>query len=231
MQQSIAKPPAVAAVSREELARTALKIVWLAVALALVVEAVLFVIALLFGQEPAIRDNLSDLTEKITWSAPVCVAIGIGKIASRNSGKVMGLAGLLSAPVAFQVAQATQQMVARLIGGAFAENLALIAVLGPPIKGLEYGTLGWCLAMLGKRQAGLAAHLTTGFIVGAVAGAALTAVTILSGAPVHAGDLIGGLVDEILTTTGCAAIVFMTALFRNAEPDAAATQGHTPTPA
>jgi hypothetical protein len=83
------------------LAQTILRASWMALALGLLLDGLLLLVA-----QPA-GGVLADTAQKVSWSDLVCVALACGTAVGRvrPATATMGLLGLLAAPVAFGVAR------------------------------------------------------------------------------------------------------------------------------
>lgn len=189
---------------------------WLAVLLGLTMEAVLVALAAGFGTLKGANPVLADLVQKVSWSTIVCVGLAVGTTAKKARGPVMGLAGLLAAPLAF--------MVARSLHDGAKEALSLAADAGPGpsliliaiLKGFQYGSFGMALDWVAKKPwGGLSAHLATGLAVGVVFGGAMVALF------VHAAPqtppvptLVSRAANECLFPIGCALVVYTSKILK-----------------
>jgi hypothetical protein len=179
------------------------RIAWWSILLGLLMEALLLVLRL--NKLPELQPVAESLG-KVTWSLVVCLGLGIGKLLSENKAFWMGLAGLISAPVAFTAAQAVQRTVTELATSveSAAVTPALIAV--GALRGVEYLVLGAILAVLAQRGSRPALYLVTGLVVGLVFGGILLLLT-----PAALGSLaaiLGWAVNELLFPMGCAVVLY-----------------------
>ena len=188
---------------------TILNIAWLAVALGIAVEIILIAVQAIFKTVPGVNAIVADLVGKMSWSVIVCVGLAFGKAASKNQAATTGIAGLLSAPLAFTVARTVQKSVSYALGlAAAAASAASPFVLGT-LKGLEYAALGLLLTWIGKQRAGAAAHLGIGFVVGIVFGGALIAlVSHYAGTTPAPHVLVSQGLNEVLFPVGCSLAIF-----------------------
>src|SRR5215218_1258700 len=151
-----------------ELWRTVLRVAWLSIGLGLVLEVLLLVLAAYSGTGGSTpKPFVSDLVQKVSWSFIVCVGLAFGSTAGKARAGVMGLLGLISAPVAFNVARALHKGASQALGLAGAAGgLSPFVLAG--LKAIEYGVLGAALGTLGKRREGasLGAHLGAGAAIG-----------------------------------------------------------------
>ena len=125
--------------------QTILKGAWLAIALGFAIEALILGSVALAGGKLTAPPFTADLVQKVSWSFFVCVALAVARTASRATGVVMGIAGLLAAPAGFAIARGLHKGASQALG------LVAAAVPGPSplvvagIKGLQYAVLGLCL--------------------------------------------------------------------------------------
>src|ERR1700741_3490602 len=85
---------------------TVVRASWCAIGLGLLFEALQ--VAAVYaggGSVPAFAAILADATGKVSWSYLVCVSLAIGTTAARSSPGLVGVVGLLAAPIAFTVAR------------------------------------------------------------------------------------------------------------------------------
>jgi hypothetical protein len=195
--------------------RTLLHVAWMAIVLGLIVEALILLIAASFNQVIAGKPVMADLLQKVSWSVIVCMGLALARGAARMAAAAaqtvtVGLAGLLTAPLAFAVARSLHEGVQEALfikvfqsGGGSPFLLALI-------KGLEYGALGALLVWVGKQIWGKAlAHAGAGLVVGVVFGAVLiAAMTAGSAAPMQLGALLSRALNEIINPVGCSLTLY-----------------------
>ncbi len=189
---------------------------WLAVLLGLTMEAVLVALAAGFGTLKGANPVLADLVQKVSWSTIVCVGLAVGATAKKARGPVMGLAGLLAAPLAF--------MVARSLHDGAKEALTVAADAGPGpsliliaiLKGFQYGSFGLALDWVTKKPwGGLSAHIATGLAAGVVFGGAMVALFVQAAPqtpPVPV--LVSRTANEFLFPIGCALVVYISKILK-----------------
>jgi hypothetical protein len=192
-----------------DLRGTILNIAWLAVILGIAVEIILIAVQAIFKTVPGVNAIVADLVGKMSWSVIVCVGLAFGKAASKSQATTTGIAGLLSAPLAFTVARTMQKSVSYALGlAAGAASAASPFVLGT-LKGLEYAALGLLLAWIGKQRAGAAAHVGVGLVVGIIFGSALIALlSHYAGATPAPHVLVSQGLNEVLFPVGCSLAIF-----------------------
>ena len=201
-----ASPPATAG-----LRVTLLRVAWLAILLGFAMEAVLLLVTAGFGVFPGLKPVAAALVTQVSWSTFVCVGLALGTAVSKARAPLMGLLGLLGAPLALGVSRSLHQGAVKALeiaGSAslFTPSLLVLALL----KAVEYGCLGASVGWIGKRPwGGLMAHAVTGLIVGIVFGGAIVAFTYLyAPEPLSTADLISRGVNEILFPVGCSVVLF-----------------------
>lgn len=152
-----------------------------------------------------------DMTQGVTWSLLVCTGVGIG-VSIRARSAVVGMIGLISAPIAVGAAKASQRIVASLLDAAEQQavlSLGSISVL----RAVEYGILGFVLGTLAQRgEMRLSRYLGAGAAAGIVLGGAVLALTAyvaaLAGTPFDAPKLAAGVVNEMVFPMGCALVIY-----------------------
>ena len=199
-------PPAAAG-----LRRTLLRAAWLAILLGFAMEALLLLVTAGFGIFPGLKPVAAALVTQVSWSTFVCVGLALGTAVSKARAPLMGLLGLLAAPLALGVSRSLHQGAIKALeiaGSAslFTPSLLLLALL----KAVEYACLGAIVGWIGKRPwGGLIAHAVSGLIVGIVFGGAIVAFTYLSAPePLAAADLVSRGVNEIVFPVGCSLVLF-----------------------
>jgi hypothetical protein len=180
----------------------------MAVLLGLAMEGVLLLVAAGFGLFSGIGPAVADTVKQVSWSVLVCGGLALGTAVSKLRTQLMGLLGLVSGPVAFQVARALHQGTKEALEvaptAAAATSLLVVAVL----KGIEYGALGASVGWLSARPwGGLKAHLGAGLLVGVTFGGAIVAVSYAT-FPVPPGNLTSQTINEVLFPVGCAFVLF-----------------------
>ncbi len=186
-----------------------LRAAWLAVALGLAVEGLVLLSAALSGGSLAAKPFTAELVQKIAWSFVVCVALAVARTASRAAGAVMGISGLLAAPLAFAVARGLHKGAAQALG------LVAAAVPGPSplliaaIKGLEYALLGVLIGWMGKKAWGsVGAHALAGGGVALLFGTPLVILSVAALPQVSAAAVLARAVNELAFPVGCALVLY-----------------------
>jgi hypothetical protein len=120
-----------------------MKSVWWAIALGLAIQIVIMIV----NQTWPDRKLIPEIGQKVSWSVLVCSAMAIGNSVARAKPMLMGLIGLLSAPVAFNAARIVQR---GLNAGGSAGSAVPTALELSLAKGLEYAVFGMLMAYAAK---------------------------------------------------------------------------------
>jgi hypothetical protein len=193
-----------------------LRVGWLAILLGLTMEAILVALAAGFGTLKGANPVLADLVHKVSWSTIVCVGLAVGATASKARGRMMGIAGLLAAPLAFMVARslhkgAMQALEVAAVAGP-APSLVLIGLL----KGVQYGSFGLTLDWVAKKPwGGLPAHLGTGLLVGVLFGGAILVLGIQAAPQTPPLPVfVSRAANEFFFPVGCAFVVYVSKVMK-----------------
>lgn len=185
-----------------------LRAAWSSILLGVVAKALLFAGSELFDSSHAGDQFAADLASRVSWSVLVCEGLGLGTVAIKARFPAMGLAGLISAPVAFSVSRAARK--------GFSGFLEAVQVAGSPspislaiVKGIEYGCLGLALAWIGRRRGREPlVYATAGLVTGLVFGGTILALT-AAAAPLSASVISAWVVNELLFPIGCALVILV----------------------
>jgi hypothetical protein len=192
------------------LGATLLRAAWLAILLGFVMEALLLLFAAGFGNFPGLKPIAADLIRQVSWSTFVCVGLALGTAVSHARAPLMGILGLLAAPVAFTISRSLHQGAVKTLevagSGVVAPPVLLLAVL----KAVEYACLGVAIGWIGRRAwGGAIAHVATGLLVGLVFGGTIVVLTYqMSPEPLATADLVSRGANEILFPVGCSLVLY-----------------------
>jgi hypothetical protein len=193
------------------LSATVVRVAWMAVLLGLAMEVLLLILTAGFGFFPGLKSFIADLVRQVSWSVFVCIGLALGTVASRMRTQLMGLLGLLGAPLAFNAARVVHQGVSKAlqIVGPAPESSSLLLYISV-LKGVEYALLGIAIGWIGRRVwGGFAAHVGTGLVVGIVFGSLIIALTYWEASSALSGlDLISRGVNEVLFPVGCSVVLY-----------------------
>lgn len=173
-------------------------------------EALLLLFAAGFGIFPSFKPIAADLVRQVSWSTFVCVGLALGTAVSQARAPLMGILGLLAAPLAFTLSRGIHQGAVKTLeiagSGAGAPPVLLLATL----KALEYACLGLLIGWIGRRPLGGAmAHVAAGLAVGLVFGGTIVALTYrMATEPLAAADLVSRGANEILFLVGWSLVLF-----------------------
>lgn len=198
-----------------------LRVGWLAVLLGLAIEIILVLLAAGFGTLKGAYPVLADLVQKISWSVIVCVGIAVGTMAQKARGPLMGLAGLLAAPLAFVAARSLHKGALAALGVAAAAGPVPSLILIGAIKGLQYASFGLALNWVEKKPWGkLAAYLATGLAVGVVFGGTILALIIQAAPQMPPFPvLVSSATSEVLFPVGCALVIYVSKIMKKLRGD------------
>jgi hypothetical protein len=202
---------------------TLLRVAWLAIALGVLLQLALLLVAAGFGKDISPRPVLAETFKTVSWSLLVCVGVALGRVAAKGRVPLEGVTGLLAAPLALTAANAVQKGVAEAVDavGVPAGPLPLWVLA---IKAVEYGCLGLALEWVGRRAWGsVLGHLAVGLLTGVVFGGVLLSVVVQSTPiPLSTPSLLARGVNELLFPVGCALVVFIAEVLRaHVDPAAA----------
>lgn len=156
---------------------------------------------------------LADLAQGITWSALVCVGVGIGASLGKHRAALAGFFSALCAPLAIALAKAAQRVVASLLDLTVNPAILSLATIGT-LRALQYGILGWLLAWLVQRgETRPLPYVGSGAAVGITIGGAIlfisAGVAERSGMVFAAPQMVGSIVNDILFPVGCASVIYV----------------------
>lgn len=186
---------------------TLMRVAWLAILLGLGIEVLLLMVSV-FGSSGS-ATFVADLVKSVAWSVFVCVGLAVGTAITRAQVPLMGLLGLLAAPVAFEASRALHKGTVEalsLSGGTDAGGTPVLLIAA--IKGIEYGCLGLAVGWIGTHDwGGAAAHVGAGLAMGVVFGGAIIGL-VYAADPLSTADLLSRGINEILFPVGCALVLF-----------------------
>lgn len=193
-----------------------LTVAWSSIVLGLALEAVVLAIAAGYGSFKEAAPFVADTVRGVSWALLVCVGVACGMTAAKARPLVMGMLGLVSAPLAFTVSKALHKSMSQALS-----ITADAATSGPSpygiaaIKGAEYLFLGITIARLGRRvPLGLRGHLLTGAFAGALFGGTILYLMVTRTEPALAPVAIATRVaNEFLFPIGCAFVPYVAEQF------------------
>lgn len=192
------------------IASTLLHAAWLSILLGFFMEALLLLLATGFGNVPGLKPIVGDLVQKVSWSVFVCVGLAVGTAASKARVPVMGLTGLVAAPLAFNIARFLHKSAAHALAISGPAASAPSPILLGLLKGVEYGCLGSAVGWLGRRPwGGVRAHVVAGVGIGVIFGGTIVGLMARTApAPLPTAGLVARGVNEVLFPVGCSIVLY-----------------------
>jgi hypothetical protein len=155
-----------------------------------------------------------ELASRVAWSLLVCGCLGFAAVLAKWRGVELGVAGLLGAPLAFDLARAVRK---GSVG-----YLQLVEASGHPppftlglVKAIEYACLGVLLGRLASHgQLRARTCLLVGLLIGGVFGGIILLLQ-MAAEPLTWGMAGPWLVNEILFPIGCSLLLFLVEVLVN----------------
>lgn len=190
---------------------------WLAILLGLAVQILVLVAKIAAGGQSSRLQLIVDVASGVTWSALVCSGVAVGTVLSRHRAAMMGLLGLVSAPVAWAAAKGVQRGVQSMLGVPVETIGPLVYQVGV-VKTLEYALLGVLLGRLVRTPSStLRTHVLTGLLVGLAFGGMILLLNHMhasaTGAGLPVARIVAICVNELLFPIGCATVIYYVARF------------------
>ncbi|MDP3738820.1 MAG: hypothetical protein Q8R02_15605 [Hyphomonadaceae bacterium] len=187
---------------------------WIAILLGLLVQIGVFSAKIGAGAKLPLIQLMVDIANGVTWSVIVCGGVAIGIVAAKSVPQLMGLLGLICAPVAFAAAKGTQRGVAWMAGQPMDQINALTYQIAT-VKALEYAALGFVLGMVIRTpRSTLTNHTLIGLGFGVLFAALIVWLNMQSmanGAPLPPPRLWATVVNEFIFPIGCSLVIFAVA--------------------
>ncbi len=193
---------------------------WMAFVLALVIQIILIGIVSIGGMPDNFKPFLADFVNRLSWGFLVCIALTVGTTATKFRTPLMGLLGLLFAPVAFIAARILGSGTGQLLGVPPAPADGTSPIITGAIKSVQYGILGTGLGFVSQYSWGRAlTHIGVGLFAGVVFGGAILIYALqAAGSAVPVLQVVGRAANELLFPIGCALIMFLTQSFSRLLP-------------
>ena len=183
---------------------TLTRVAWMSILLGLVMEGLLVAARLgAFSMDAA----TAELANRVSWAVLVCTGLAIGDTLAENSRPVLlGLSGLIGAPLAFAVARGVHKGTADIMGIAQPGD-PISPLLAGGIRGLEYMTLGLAIFWLKKQpRTGVMSYIAAGAVIGLAFGLVLMFLNPAVTSSVTS-LLVWG-VNEVVFPVGCTLVLF-----------------------
>jgi len=188
---------------------------WMSILLGIVVEGAVLLTRTAAGASPNLLQSVAEFASSVTWAVIVCTGLSLGSAAARHRESMMGLMGLLCAPLAWALAKGVQRGTLSVLDAPL-DKLGIAVIQVGALKTVEYTLLGIAVASLMRRQnATLARHFLVGLGIGVVFGAAIVGVNIwhAPGRVLPFARLLGLAMNEVVFPIGCVAVLhFITRL-------------------
>jgi hypothetical protein len=200
--------PAPAEKPRADIAVVLFRVAWLSIALGLAMEFLFVGVDLFVGNGGELKKYIADFVQKVSWSLLVCVGLALGTAASHARAAWMGIAGLLSAPLAFTVARSLHKSATQALSmAAPAAPTSPSPVLMASLKAAEYAFLGIAIAVLAKKgMSKLGNHVVVGLAAGLVFGGTIVGIRCAGGATL--GGVAALALNELMFPIGCSVVLF-----------------------
>jgi hypothetical protein len=181
---------------------------WMSILLGIVVECAVLMTRAVAGVAPNLIQAVAEFASSVTWAVIVCTGISLGSAAARHRERIMGLMGLLCAPLAWALAKGVQHGTLSMLDAPVDKLGAAVVQVGA-LKTVEYTLLAIAVAKLIRRQSTLAQHVLVGLAIGVVFGAAIVGVNVwhAPGRVLPLARLMGLAVNEIVFPMGCVAVL------------------------
>jgi Family of unknown function (DUF5317) len=184
-----------------------LRVAWLAILLGLLLQLALLLAAAGFGIFAGLRPLVAETARNLGWSVLVCTGVAVGRVAAKGRPPLMGIAGLLAAPLALTIANTIQKGIAAALNLPEGAGTASLWVL--VLKAAEYGCLAAALGWIGRRAwAGALAYGAAGLLAGIIFGGAALVVAQSAATPLPTAALMVKAVNELVFPVGCALVIF-----------------------
>lgn len=194
--------------------------VWMAILLGLGLQVLIFLAKTGAGAHVKGAQVLVDVAGGVTWSLIVCAGVTVGTVASRNASTLMGLLGLVCAPLAFAAAKGVQRGAQWMLAQPPDRINALVVQTGIA-KTIEYALLGFALGRLIRTPySTLRNHAALGLAFGLTFGALVLALNLTqSPQPLPSPKIIGIALNEFVFPMGCSMVIYWIA--RLSDPQSA----------
>ena len=191
--------------------RTIFTAAWMAIVLGLVVQLAVFGAKLGAGANVPGLQLIVDIASGIAWSVIVCGGVAIGTVAAKSAPAMMGLLGLICAPLAFAAAKGAQRGVAWMLGQPMEQITNLTYQIGGA-KTVEYAALGFVLGTIIRTpRSTLTNHSLIGAGFGAVFSALIIWLNMATGANVPAARIAATTANEFIFPLGCSLVIYWVA--------------------
>jgi len=187
-----------------KLRTTLTRVAWMSILLGLVIEALL--VASRLGAF-TLEATAAELANRVSWSVIVCAGLAIGDaIAESSRPFLLGLSGLVGAPLAFAVARGAHKATADLMEIAQPAD-PISPLLSAGIRGVEYMCLGLVIFWLKKQpQPTVMGYMAVGLVVGLIFGSVLLMLN--PAATTSVSSMLVWAVNELAFPVGCTLVLY-----------------------
>lgn len=194
-----------------------LQVAWMSILVGLFMQvAVTAALQLAGGPANEWSAFLRDAAQKVAWSTLVCAGIALGTVISNARVGVVGLAGMLAAPIAFVIAKTVQKSTGYALNAAPPEEMGTaIFVMMIALRAIEYGSLGLVLTWFARRpSAALRGFLGIGLAAGAIFGGTILAALYFNSHPRMTTPKVAlTAVNEVIFPMCCALVLYASRVF------------------
>ncbi len=206
-----AAAPSAAPVTRNGAFRAIFTAAWMAIALGLVLQFLIFAAKTSVGAHVPGAQLLVDVAGGVTWALIVCAGVAIGTVATRNASAIMGILGLICAPLAFAAAKGVQRAIQWVMGQPTDKIGALVIQTGL-VKMVEYAALGLLLGhVIRTEHSTLRNHFMIGALFGLVFSWFILALNIMHSATLPTPKVVGLVLNEFVFPMGCSLVIYAVA--------------------
>lgn len=190
---------------------------WMAILLGIVVQSLILVARITAGGQATALQVVVDVASGVTWSALVCSGVALGTVVARHRATMMGVLGLVSAPVAWAAAKGVQRGVQWMLGVPL-ETLGPLVYQVGAAKTVEYALLGVLLGrLIYTPRSTLGVHALTGLAFGVVFGGIILwlnrAAAAATGGSLPMPRAVAICANELIFPMGCAIVIYFVARF------------------
>ena len=182
-------------------------VAWMSIFLGVGIEFLLLAALALTAKVPSVGAVVADTAQKVSWAVFVCVGLALGNAALKARPAVMGILGLISAPLGFATARSVHKGALQALGLSSVAGGASPLLIGL-LKGLEYGALGLVVGKLGRQGKGLGAYVTAGAVAGLTFGILIVVLLTRAAPAAGAAAILPRAINEILFPMGCALVLY-----------------------
>jgi hypothetical protein len=181
---------------------------WMAILLGLLVQLAVFGAKTGAGAKVPGLQLVVDIASGVAWSVIVCGGVAIGTVASKSAPRLMGVLGLISAPLAFAAAKGAQRGVAWILGQPMEQITNLTYQIGGA-KTLEYALLGFVLGTLIRTpRSTLPNHTIVGLLFGALFAAIILWLNFAAGGQIPMPKIAATAANEFIFPIGCSLVIY-----------------------